>query len=84
MLTPYQIADFAEKYDGRANRVEINRLFRSQDESHLWPIRNRFNATDRAIRRMQSKERQGHDFGYGLEYSLSLDAEIAAIVNGDI
>ena len=80
MLTPEQIADRADRYNGRANIAAINRLFRRQDESHLWPIRNRFNATERAIRRLR---REGYD-GAGLEYAYALDSEISRIVNSDI
>lgn len=81
MLTPYQIARRAEKYDGRANIAAINRLFRLQDESHLFPIRGRFNATERAIRRLQRYQREGLVLNPGLEYSLALDSEIGRIVN---
>lgn len=81
MLTPYQIADLADNYVGSYNRTVINKLFRKQDESHLFPINNRFNATERAIRRLQQAEREGADIGDGLEYALALDAEISSIVN---
>lgn len=84
MLTPYQIAERAERYEGRANIAAINALFRRQDESHLFPIRGRFNATERAIRRLQRLAREGAVIAPGLEYALALDAEISAIVNGDI
>ena len=78
MLTPYQIAERAERYEGRANIAAINSAFRGQDESHLSPIRGRFNATERAIRRLRRLALEP-----GLEYALALDAEISAIVNGD-
>ena len=81
MLTPYQIAEIAEIYVGSANRAIINKLFRKQDESHLYPINNRFNATDRAIRRLQQAQRDGLCIDDGLEYALALDAEISEIVN---
>lgn len=84
MLTPYQIADRADRYEGRANIAAINALFRRQDESHLFPIRGRFNATERAIRRLRRLAREGLVIEPGLEYALALDAEISAIVNGDI
>lgn len=84
MLTPYQIAERAERYEGRANIAAINALFRRQDESHLFPIRGRFNATERAIRRLRRLAREGAVIEPGLEYALALDAEISAIVNGDI
>jgi len=83
MLTPYQIAERAERYEGRANIAEINRLFRRQDESHLWPINGRFHATERAIRRLRRSAREGACIEPGLEYALALDAELSAIVNGD-
>jgi nitroreductase len=83
MLTPYQIAERAERYDGRANIAAINALFRRQDESHLFPIRGRFNATERAIRRLRRLAREGLVLVPGLEYALALDAEISALVNGD-
>lgn len=83
MLTPYQIAERAERYEGRAKIAEINRLFRRQDESHLWPINGRFDATERAIRRLRRLAREGACIEPGLEYALALDAELSAIVNGD-
>ena len=81
MLTPYQIADQAADHDGRANIARINALFRAQDESHLWPVAGRFNATERAIRRLQRAQRDGACIAPGLEYALALDAEISRIVN---
>ena len=38
------IVERAERYTGRANRAAINKAFRAADESHLWPINNRFDA----------------------------------------
>jgi len=84
MLTPEKIAQNAEKYEGRANITAINRAFRAQDESHLYPIRGRFNATDRAIKRLQRYQRDGLCLNPGLEYALALDAEIGRIVNAAI
>lgn len=81
MLTPYQIAEIADQYVGSFNRTAINRLFRKQDESDLYPINGRFNATERAIRRLQEHQRQGLCIEDGLEYALALDAEISFIVN---
>ena len=81
MLTPHEIAERAEGLDGLANRAMINKLFRKQDESHLWPINGRFNATNRAIRRLQEAQRDGLCIDDGLEYALALDAEISNIVN---
>jgi hypothetical protein len=83
ILTPYEIADSAAHLDGRANIAAINRLFRKQDESHLWPISGAFNATERAIRRLR---RVFADTGLepGLSYALTLDAEIGRIVNSQV
>ena len=60
---------------------KINNYFRSIDDSHLYPICGKFNATERAIRRLRKFR---HDGGYcngGLEYYLSLEREISDIVN---
>jgi hypothetical protein len=83
MLTPYQIANIADKYNGLANTKEINRLFRTQDESHLYPIKHRFNATERAIRRARDFQRDNGAV-YGLEYSLLLDQMLSDVVNSAI
>ena len=57
---------------------EINRYFRSEDESDKWPICGKFNVTERAIRRVRKLGLNG-----GLEYYLALEAEISNIVNND-
>ena len=82
VLTAEKIAEKADKFNGRANITEINRLYRVQDESHLYPINNEFNVTERAIRRLRS---QLKDYGaiYGLEYSYALDRLICAYVNSN-
>ena len=81
-LTPYQIAQRAEDLEGTANIAMINRLFARQDESHLWPINGRFDATQRAIRRLR-RMRTEVEINPGLEYALALDAEISRVVNGE-
>lgn len=60
---------------------QINALFRRHDDSHLWPICGRFNATDRAVRRLQRCRRAGLDLSSGLAYYLALEREISEIVN---
>lgn len=60
---------------------EINAYFRKNDDSHLWPICGKFNATERAIRRLRKLRRDGLCVNDGLEYYLALDAEISRIVN---
>jgi hypothetical protein len=74
-----RIAREAEHLDGVANIRAINRAFRAQDESHLWPIRGAFNVTERAIRRVRA---QGCvEPGYA--YAAALDAEMSEIVNNE-
>lgn len=75
------IVERAERYTGRANRAAINREFRAADESHLWPIRGRFNATERAIRRVQRYMRETGEALTGLAYALLLDGELSRVVN---
>lgn len=77
ILTPYQIADRA------SSTREINRLFRAQDDSHLYPINGRFNVTERAIRRTRAHFRECGLVCDGLEYCLALDAEMFRIVNSE-
>lgn len=60
---------------------DINKVFRAADESHLWPINRRFNATERAIRRLRRRCRKGLCLNGGYEYALALDAEISSVVN---
>ena len=57
---------------------EINRHFRNEDESDKWPICGKFNATERAIRKVRKFGLNG-----GLEYYLALEAEIGRIVNDE-
>lgn len=60
---------------------QINAFFRKHDDSHLWPICGRFNATERAIRRIRRYRRDGMEVCSGLEYYLTLEREISEIVN---
>lgn len=82
--TPYQIAAETDHLSDWANTRAINAAFRAQDESHLWPIRNRFNATERAIRRTRKMYSDCGEPCVGLAYALNIDAELSAIVNSDI
>jgi hypothetical protein len=59
----------------RTKRI-INKVMRRIDDSQAWPIHGRFNATERAIRRLQ-----GGDFDAPFSYWKSLEAEISTIVN---
>ena len=64
------------------NIRQINALFRKHDESHLWPICGRFNATERAIRHLRKIMRCNGETG-GFEYAYMLDEEIGFIINGE-
>ena len=78
---PSRATRMAEPYSGKSNRAKINEVFRAHDDSHLWPINGKFNATERAIRRIRRFMREsGHDL-QGLEYAMALDEEIIDIVN---
>ena len=80
MKTAEEIAELTNHLDGLANIRAINRLYREQDESNLWPINNRFSATERAIR--QARELARYTGGsYGIEYCYILDELISKIVN---
>lgn len=60
---------------------KINKKMREKDDSHLWPICGRFNATEIAIRRLRRWQAQGGYFDCAYSYELSLEAEISKIVN---
>lgn len=60
---------------------QINAYLRKNDDSHLWPVCGRFNATERAIRRVRRLRKQGLDIYDGLEYYLTVEREICEIVN---
>ena len=61
--------------------AQINKLFRRVDDSRLWPVCGRFNATERAIRRLRRYRRAGLELSPGLEYYDALEREISEIVN---
>lgn len=51
--------------------------YRANDTSHLWPIRNKFNATERAIRHCRKLAAEtGHPYS-----AEELNAAINTIVN---
>ena len=84
MKTAEEIAELTNDKDGIANIRAINKLYRAQDASHLYPISNKFNATERAIRRIHNFNRAGACINPGLEYCYALDGEISQIVNGEV
>ena len=61
-------------------KKKINNFFRLKDDSNLYPIFGRFNATERAIRRI----RRNFPGLEGLEYYLTLENEISNIVNSEV
>ena len=79
-LTAEQIAERTDHKEGIANIRAINAIYRAQDESNLYPINGRFNATERAIRRVRKFQRASGAI-YGLEYCYVLESEISRIVN---
>lgn len=72
---------YEPKNVGEMSVRQINAYLRKNDDSHLWPICGRFNATERAIRRVRRLRRQGLDIYGGLEYYLTVEREICEIVN---
>jgi hypothetical protein len=59
---------------------DINKIALSEDESHLFPIRGRYNVTERAIKNLAPHVEQHPRMG-GFEYALMLDGEISRLVN---
>ena len=84
ILTAEQIVSLAESRakicTDLAVRRHMNKLFREQDESHLWPVSGKFNVTDRAIRRAGILERSNGMLS-PLEYAYFLESESSNIVN---
>lgn len=58
----------------------INAYFRANDESHKWPVCNKFDVTERAIRRLRKQQ----CYNGGIEYFMALDQEISDIVNSEV
>ena len=60
---------------------QVNRFFRHEDESNLWPINGKFNVTERAIRQLRKLRR---DCPMDVtEYAQALDSQISQIVNNE-
>jgi hypothetical protein len=61
------------KSDTRLGQIRvINRLFRRQDDSDKWPIRGRFNVTERAIRRVRGTCDNPESYARALEREMSI------------
>jgi hypothetical protein len=65
----------------RSETIYINKQYRMQDESNWWPIRNRFNATERAIKRVRNLFTDNGMYCAGLEYCYAIENELSNIVN---
>jgi hypothetical protein len=63
------------------DRRDVNRMFLAQDDSGLWPICGKFNATKRAISRIRRLEREGLVLDDLLAYALTIEQIISDIVN---
>jgi hypothetical protein len=83
MKTTEQIAAQFEHLNGLAFIRAVNRYYRDHDESHLWPIRGKFDATERAIRNARQWRRDSGTDAAGLEYVELLDMFIGEIVNNE-
>jgi hypothetical protein len=82
ILTAEQIVAEAEKKSDTSlgQRRAINRLFRMQDDSNLWPVNGRYNVIARAIRHANIVER-ANGMMSNLEYALFLENDESQIVN---
>ena len=80
-FTEEEIARATDDLEGTSNIRAINKMFRLQDTSNLWPVSGKFNATNRAIRRAQKWQRESGVSLQGLEYCYFISSEISSIVN---
>lgn len=62
-------------------RKEILKKYREEDESYKFPINGRFNATERAIRRLRVFEKEFGERLDGAELIEFLEQELTRIVN---
>lgn len=60
---------------------KVNKILRSGDESHLWPISGRYNATDRAIRWYSRVYFKANGPCTVYEYVMGIDGLISGYVN---
>jgi hypothetical protein len=83
MKTTEQIAAQFEHLNGRAFIRAVNRYYRDHDESHKWPIRSKFDATERAIRNARTWRRDSGVDVAGLGYVELLETILTEIVNNE-
>ena len=67
--------------NGQALTGAINGFFRYTDESWKAPIFGRYNATERAIRKLRRERAEGCGPDDGYPYILQLNSMIAGMVN---
>lgn len=84
-LTAEQVCEAAEHGSDTllGQRRIVYRIYRQQDDSHLWPIQCRFNVIERAIRRLQRFEREAGGMST-LEACYFIEAEESRIVNEEV
>jgi len=84
MKTPEQMYSIAsKKSDTVLGQIRIiNRQFRACDESNLWPIRGKFNVTERAIRQARKLMRDTGETD-PLDYALTIEHNISNMVNDE-
>lgn len=80
MLTENGIDFRASTSDSKLLR-KLNRLLRQRDDSSLWPICGRFNATDRAIRWYSRRYFAANGPCSAYEYVLGVEAKVSEYVN---
>src|SRR3990172_268016 len=78
--TAEEIAKATQSRTGRAARRAINKLYREQDESAIWPINGQFNVTERALRQVSKFERSYGSLS-GIEYCHVLERFMRNIIN---
>lgn len=59
----------------------INKIFRENDDSHLYPILGEFNATERAIRWYRREYFRANGPCMNIEYIYGIEGTISDIVN---
>ncbi len=79
MLTKNNIA-YIDNLNIKSLR-KINKLMRLRDESHLYPINNRYNVTDRSINHYRRYLNNAIGCTTNLEYALTIENLISQYVN---
>ena len=80
-LTAEQITKQTDHLEGVANIRAINKLYRAQDTSNLWPIEGRFNVTERAIK--IARKHRTLWIVQGPEYCYLLESIFSEIINAE-